>query len=133
MLSYTTLLLQLLLVFERNRGEEPLLKIEDSFPVGKCDQPTSEGDIVTWWAAGNLENGGSQNMFLCKLWVWVVSLCSDERYKNHTQQSTIAGFTKPTSFVFPLGRSLPPAGKGSVGPCEGSVGPCEGSVGPCEG
>ena len=58
MLSYTTLLLQLLLVFERNRGEEPLLKIEDNFPVGKCDQPTSEGDIVTWWAAGNLENKG---------------------------------------------------------------------------
>ena len=28
----------------------------------------------------------------------------------------IAGFAKPGSFVFPLGRSLPPAGKGSVGP-----------------
>lgn len=57
MFTYTTLL-QLLLMFERCRGEEPLLKIEDSFPVGKCDQPTSEGDIVTWWAAGNLENQG---------------------------------------------------------------------------
>ena len=33
-----------------------------------------------------------------------------------TWQSTIAGFAKPGSFVFPLGCSLPPASKGYLGP-----------------
>jgi len=44
--------------FSRCNGDEPAVKIQDKYPTGKCDNPTQEGDIVTWMAAGNLENGG---------------------------------------------------------------------------
>jgi len=53
-----TLVLLVVALLHRCYGEEPPLKMESALPVGKCDIPTREGDIVTWWSDGNLENGG---------------------------------------------------------------------------
>jgi len=56
LLTYTIILVVQL--FLSCNGEEPALKIEDKYPTGKCENPAQEGDIVTWMAAGNLEDGG---------------------------------------------------------------------------